>query len=56
MTHLLSKHQPIQTEIEANPWNAIPIKNAKQAKETTEMHLGDLKATILVNFNHFPNL
>lgn len=56
MTHLLSKHQPVQTEIPADPWSAIPIKNAKQAKEATELHLGGLKATVLVNFNHFPNL
>lgn len=56
MSLLLTKHQPLQTEIEADPWNAIPIKNAKQAKETTEIHLGNLKATILINFNHFPNL
>lgn len=56
MNHLLTKHQPLLDEIQANPWDVIPIKNFKEAKETTEVHLGDRKATILVNFNNFPNL
>ena len=35
LSTLLTKHQPAKEEIEANPWDAIPIKNSKQAKETT---------------------
>lgn len=35
MNHLLTKHQPVRDEVEANPWDAIPIKNSKQAKEAT---------------------
>jgi Leucine-rich repeat (LRR) protein len=56
MSILLTKHQPKREEVEADPWSAIPVKNSKQAKETTELHLGGLKATLLVNFQHFPNL
>lgn len=56
LSSLLTKHQPAKEEVEANPWDAIPIKNSKQAKETTELHLADRKATVLVHFNHFPNL
>jgi hypothetical protein len=56
MNLLLTKHQPVKEEVEANPWNAIPIKNHKEAKETTEIHLGGIKATSLVQFQFFPNL
>lgn len=56
LNHLLTKHEPVKEEIEANPWDAIPVKNFKQAKETTEIHLGERKATILVKFENFPNL
>jgi hypothetical protein len=56
MNSLLTKHQPAQEEIPADPWDVIPIKNSKQAKETTEVHLGDRKATVLVNFSAFPNV
>lgn len=55
MNSLLTKHQPLK-EVPANPWDVIPIKNSKEAKETTEVHLGGRKATILINFSAFPNL
>ena len=32
---LMTKHTPISSEVEANPWDAIPIKNSKEAKNTT---------------------
>lgn len=32
MNHLLTKHTPVREEVEGNPWDAIPIKNHKQAK------------------------
>lgn len=56
MNSLLTKHQPLKEEVPANPWDVIPIKNSKEAKETTEVHLGGRKATILINFSAFPNL
>lgn len=35
MQHLLTKHQLSKDEVEANPWDVIPIKNSKEAKEAT---------------------
>jgi hypothetical protein len=29
MSTLLTKHQPQQEEVQANPWDVIPIKNSK---------------------------
>lgn len=56
MSSLLTKHQPQEEEVAADPWDVIPIKNSKVAKETTEVHLGGRKATVLVHFAQFPNL
>lgn len=53
---LMTKHIPKNDEVEGNPWDVIPIKNVKQAKNTTEIHLGDRKITKLVKFEDFPNL
>ena len=53
---LMTKHIPQSNEVEGNPWDVIPIKNVKQAKNTTEIHLGDRKITKLVKFTDFPNL
>lgn len=39
-----------------DPWSVLPIKNAKYAKELTEVHLSDRKITQLERFEDFPNL
>ena len=53
---LMSKHTAKSSEVEGNPWDAIPIKNFKEAKNTLEVHLGGRKITKLVNFPDFLNL
>lgn len=52
----MTKHAPRNDEVEGNPWEVIPIKNTKQAKNTIEVHLGERKITKLVKFEDFPNL
>lgn len=56
MTYLLTKQTAQQKGIEITPWDVIPIKNAKAAKETTEVHLGGRGATTLVNFSAFSDI
>jgi len=41
---------------EGDPFSVIPIKNAKQAFNCDEIHLGSRKIERLVNFDRFPNL
>ena len=45
----------IQTNL-GNPWEIIPIKNKKYAKECTEIHLAGRNIDNLTNFEDFPNL
>jgi|JI6StandDraft_1071083.scaffolds.fasta_scaffold00237_63 hypothetical protein len=40
----------------ADPWDMVPVKNYKYAKDTTEIHLGKRDAEVLVNFPVFDNL
>jgi hypothetical protein len=44
------------TENISNPWNILPIKNAKSARNCTEVHLSNQNIEILKNFESFPNL
>lgn len=37
----------------ADPWDMIPVKNNKYAKDTIEVHLGNREAQILDNFDAF---
>ena len=53
---LLSRNYNNHKSLESDPWKAIPIKNRKQAKETTELHLGNQGIEILSQFEYFPNL
>lgn len=39
-----------------NPWDILPIKNNKYARDLTEVHLSDRQLTGLINFEQFPNL
>ena len=41
---------------EGDPFDVIPIKNAKQAFECEEIHLGSRNVEKLVQFDKFPNL
>lgn len=40
----------------ADPWDTVPVKNYKYAKDTTEVHLGKRNAEVLANFSLFENL
>lgn len=47
------------SQIEANlgnPWEIIPIKNRKYAKDCVEIHLGNRNIDGLTHFEDFPNL
>ena len=44
------------TENISNPWNILPIKNAKSARNCTEVHLSNQNIERLGNFESFPNL
>ena len=39
-----------------DPMDVIPIKNAKYARECTEIHLSNRSIEMLINFDKFPNL
>jgi len=39
-----------------NPWTILPIKNAKYARDLTEVHLSDREIDFLEQFEDFPNL
>ncbi|EAR89471.2 hypothetical protein TTHERM_00157880 (macronuclear) [Tetrahymena thermophila SB210] len=39
-----------------DPWEVIPIKNRKQARDTEEIHLGQRGLETIKNFEDFPNL
>ncbi|KAL4502458.1 hypothetical protein ABPG72_012045 [Tetrahymena utriculariae] len=44
-----------QSKVE-DPWEVIPIKNRKQARDTEEIHLGQRGLETIKNFEDFPNL
>ena len=39
-----------------NPWSILPVKNAKYARDLTEVHLTDRELDFLEKFEDFPNL
>ena len=39
-----------------DPWSVLPIKNAKQARDCVEVHLGNRGCHRIVNFEQFPNV
>jgi len=39
-----------------NPWSILPIKNAKYARDLTEVHMCDRDLDLLEHFEDFPNL
>lgn len=39
-----------------NPWSILPIKNAKYARDLTEVHLSDRDLDLIEKFEDFPNL
>jgi hypothetical protein len=54
--HLLRRAQP-QLDVKiGSPWLCIPIKNDKQARDTTELHMANQGANGVKDFAKFPNL
>ena len=45
--------EPIKS---GDPWTVLPIKNAKYARDLTEVHFSDRDLDLLENFHEFPNL
>ena len=39
-----------------DPWSILPVKNAKYARDLTEVHLSDRGLDIVQHFEDFPNL
>lgn len=43
-------------QIPGDPYDVIPVKDRKYAKETVEVYMGRRRIQQLVNFEYFPNL
>ena len=39
-----------------DPWSILPVKNAKYARDLTEVHLSDRELDAVEHFEDFPNL
>ena len=50
------EHLIIMSDNISNPWNILPIKNAKSARNCVEVHLSNQEIEKLGNFESFPNL
>ena len=50
------EHLIIMSDNISNPWNILPIKNAKSARNCVEAHLSNQEIEKLGNFESFPNL
>ena len=50
------EHLIIIIENVSSPWNMLPIKNAKSARNCVEAHLSNQEIVKLGNFESFPNL
>lgn len=52
---ILRPNAQVETNL-GNPWEIIPIRNRKNAKECTEIHLAGRNIDGLCGFEDFPNL
>jgi hypothetical protein len=53
---LLKRSLDIKNTTVGDPFEVIPIKNLKYAKNCTEIHLADRQLEQIINFDKFPNL
>jgi hypothetical protein len=53
---LIKRSLNIKQSTVGDPFEVIPIKNAKNAKNCTEIHLSDKELQEVINFDKFPNL
>lgn len=53
---LIKRSLNIKQSTVGDPFEVIPIKNAKNAKNCTEVHLADRDLQEVINFEKFPNL
>jgi len=56
LNHLIKRSLDIKQSTVGDPFEVIPVKNAKYAKNCTEIHLADRNLEELTNFDKFPNL
>lgn len=54
--NLIGRSTAVKATTLGNPWEVIPIKNKKYARDTTEVHLANRGVQQLVEFENFPNL
>ena len=54
--NLMKRSLNLKTSPIGDPFEVIPIKNNKYAKNTAEVHLADRNLEGLKNFDQFPNL
>lgn len=54
--HLIKRATPQPVIKVGTPWQCIPIKNDKQARDTEEAHLADQGINSLAGFDKFMNL
>ncbi len=55
-THLIKRSLDIKQTTVGDPFEVLPVKNSKNAKNCTEIHLADRGLQELINFDKFPNL
>ena len=53
---LFSKSKSVPKKVLGNPWDILPIKNMKYAKDCEEVHLGNRKLEGVECFQLFPNI
>jgi len=56
LNHLMKRSLNIKQSTVGDPFDVIPVKNSKYAKNCTEVHLGDQNLQEVTNFDKFPNL
>ena len=53
---LFSKNNKKEKNVLGDPWDILPIKNMKYAKNCEEIHLGNRNLEGVENFQLFPNV
>ncbi len=53
---LIRRANETKAIVKGDPWDIIPIKNKKYARDCTEIHLGNRGIEKLIRFEDFPNL
>jgi len=53
---LMQRPVKLKEVVVGDPWQVLPIKNFKNARECTEIYLGKKGIQKVEQFEHFPNI